>query len=81
MNLKQVKYLIYALAVAAFLTAMAAYGFHSAGLWVAAAVVCGVIVAAGRVLWRCPHCGAHLGRVDDAPKFCRSCGHKLEDFQ
>lgn len=30
------------------------------------------------VFWRCPNCGAHLGRrMVPAPHGCRNCGHRL----
>lgn len=37
--------------------------------------------AAAWKLWRCPHCGERLGRVDAKPLYCPRCGHRLEDFE
>ena len=64
MSLKQVKYLVYALAALLFFVTLAAYWFHSVGLSVLAAGLCTAIVAIGRTMWRCPHCGKPLGRIE-----------------
>ena len=29
-------------------------------------------------IWRCPHCGKHLGRMADGSDRCPHCGEKLE---
>ena len=50
MSLKQVKYLVYALAVLLFFVTLAAYWFHSAGLGVLAAGLCAGVVAIGRTM-------------------------------
>ena len=81
MSLKQVKYLVYALAALLFFVTLAAYWFHSVGLSVLAAGLCTAIVAIGRTMWRCPHCGKPLGRIERAPGFCQNCGGELEDLE
>lgn len=34
-------------------------------------------IAANRILWRCPHCGEHLGT--GVGENCPRCGKRLED--
>ena len=29
-------------------------------------------------IWRCPHCGKHLGRMAESSDRCPHCGEKLE---
>ena len=81
MNLKKVRYLIYTLAAALFVTAMAAYWFHSLVLGVIAACVCMAIVVVELALWRCPYCGGRPGRIEGRIKFCPHCGKKLDDLE
>ena len=81
MSLKKVRYLIFVLGGVLFLTAMAAYWLHSWVLAVISLGLCVAIVAVSLAFWRCPHCGAHPGRVDGKPKFCPNCGKRLEDFE
>ncbi len=79
MSLKQVQYLIYALFAACILmVVLLAFTKFIVFLWLTLAfAVAGVAVDLR--LWRCPHCGGHLGR--DVPKYCPSCGRRLDDLQ
>ena len=79
MNLKKVKHLIYALGAACVLMgALLCITNSLVFLWLALAfVVAGIAV--NLALWRCPHCGEHLGR--DVSRYCTHCGHKLDDLQ
>ena len=44
--------------------------------WVLGALL--LVIGTVNLLWmRCPHCGGQLTRWGN--KFCRSCGHKLEE--
>ena len=72
---------VYALAVLLFFVTLAAYWFHSAGLGVLAAGLSVAIVVIGQTMWRCPHCGESLGRIEGSPRFCQNCGGELEDFE
>ena len=33
--------------------------------------------AAVHLLWRCPHCGGYLGKVNKVPTHCPHCGKEL----
>lgn len=49
-------------------------------LWlVLLAVLCAAALFVMLKFWRCPHCGKGLG--NGVPKYCPSCGHKLDDLQ
>ena len=76
LNLKQVKHLIWALAIACFMMiALLGIAKSLVFLWpVLAFAAAGVAVSLA--LWRCPHCGGHLGR--DVPKYCPHCGEYLD---
>lgn len=78
MNLKKVKYLIYTLGAACMLMIILLGVTESmVFLWLALAfVVAGIAV--NLALWRCPHCGGHLGR--DVSQYCTHCGKKLDDL-
>lgn len=84
MNLKKVKYLLWSLGLAAIpviaAAAIAAYWFHSQALVIVALVVllclCVAEVAVSLTLWRCPHCGGHLGTM--VPKCCPHCGKRID---
>ena len=79
MHLKQVKYLIYALAAACVLM-MALLGLTKSMVffWLAMAFAIAIGVVNLR-LWRCPHCGGHLGR--DVSQYCTHCGKRLDDLE
>ncbi len=81
MDLKKVKYLVFALGAALFLMTMLAYLLRSLALGLIALGLCVAIVAVQLTLWRCPHCGKSPGRIDARPKFCPHCGEKLDDFE
>lgn len=36
--------------------------------------------AAVHLLWRCPHCGGYLGKVNKVPTHCPHCGEALENI-
>lgn len=78
MNLKKVKYLIYALAVA-FVLMIILLGVTKSMvfLWLMLAfAVAGIAVSLA--WWRCPHCGRHLGQ--NVSQYCTYCGEKLDDL-
>lgn len=83
MNLNQVKYLLYALLAAVILAAFlpALLGLPWAGSIPLFLIPLAASAAAAWKLWRCPHCGERLGRVDAKPLYCPRCGHRLEDFE
>ena len=78
MNLKKIKYLIYAICAAALVTAMVGYGFKSVVFIVIALGLCAAGIAVNLALWRCPYCGGHLDR---GGKYCSHCGCHLEDLE
>lgn len=49
-----------------------------ATFWISLAFVAAAI-AANRALWRCPHCGEHLGM--GAEETCPKCGRRLDGGQ
>ena len=79
MKLKQVKYLIYALAAACVLmVALLGITKSPVFLWLMLAFAAAG-VAVSLIWWRCPYCGEHLGR--DAGRYCTHCGHHLVDLE
>lgn len=79
MNLRQVKYLLYALAaVCALMTVLFVVTESTVFLWLLLAFAAAVVVVNIR-LWRCPSCGGHLDR--GVPKYCPHCGEYLGDLQ
>lgn len=82
MNLKKVRKIFVALVWAmAILPLLLKAIFPSLWpLWLALVFGLGAAAIAVTVAWwRCPHCGAGLGH--GVPKFCPSCGRKLDDLQ
>lgn len=78
MNLKKVKYLIYALGAACVPMFLLLYATRSlVFLWLAMAFGVAIVVVNLR-FWRCPHCGGNLGR--DVSHYCTHCGHRLDDL-
>lgn len=62
MNLRQVKYLLYALAaVCALMTVLLVVTKSKGFLWLLLALAAAVVAVNIR-LWRCPCCGGHLDR-------------------
>ena len=79
MNLKKVKYLIWALAiVCCVMIALLDVTKSMVFLWLALAFLV-IGVAVNLALWRCPCCGRHLGR--DVSQYCTYCGKKLADLE
>ena len=81
MNLNQVKYLLYALLAAVILAAFlpALLGLPWAGSIPLFLIPLAAYAAAAWKLWRCPHCGEHLGvGVGDV---CPRCGKWLDGRQ
>lgn len=82
MNLKKVRKLFLALVFAMLIPAFILKPIFPSlwPLWLVLILGLGAAaIAVDLALWRCPHCGANLGR--DAPKFCPSCGHRLDNLQ
>lgn len=79
MTLKQVRHLIYALFAACMLmVVLLAFTKSMVFLWLTLAfAVAGVAV--NLKLWRCPHCGQHLGR--GVPTYCPRCGEYLDGLR
>ena len=78
MDLKKAKKLIYGLVVAAFLSMALGFIWETLREWLLYGfmILMGTCFACLLLFWRCPHCGRHLGRMDNA-KFCKHCGEKL----
>lgn len=77
-NLKKVKYLIYALGAACALMVVLFCIIKSlVFLWLAL-IFAAAGVAVNLAWWRCPYCGGHLGR--DVSQYCTHCGKKLDDL-
>lgn len=80
MNFKQRKLLMNALNLAAVgLMIWQMVRWSQVIFWISVVFVAAAIVA-NRVLWRCPHCGEHLG-IGAASEVCPHCGKRLEDSQ
>ena len=80
--MKQKKTILMAMIVLTFALLILANLLHGLGRLVAyilmlASLVMFILVWAK--LWRCPHCGKHLGRMADWSGVCPHCGEKLED--
>ena len=77
MDFKKRKALMSALnAVAAGLMIWQLLQWSWVTFWISLAFVAAAI-AANRMLWRCPHCGEHLGT--GAGETCPKCGRRLDD--
>ncbi|MGI6014060.1 MAG: hypothetical protein ACOX7K_07220 [Oscillospiraceae bacterium] len=78
LNLKQVRILRIALS-AGLIIAAAFLTWTDEMIFLYAALAFGIaFLMVHIVFWRCPHCGAFLGR--DAGKYCRNCGAELRDL-
>ncbi len=76
MSFKQKKLLMNALnGIAAGLMIWQLMQFSAVTFWLSLAFVAAAI-AANRALWRCPHCGEHLGV--GAGDTCPRCGKRLD---
>lgn len=76
MDFKKRKALMSALnAVAAGLMIWQLLQWSWVTFWISLAFVAAAI-AANRMLWRCPHCGEHLGT--GAGEACPKCGRRLD---
>lgn len=76
-KLPVVRKLVYGL-LAVFCVMMLLYG------WTKVSLFCGLAIAAviwvgilNIALWRCPHCGKNLGRMEKQ-KYCPHCGKELK---
>ena len=78
MNLKKVKYLIYAICAALLVTIMLWYWLQSVVFFVIVIGLCAAGIAVNLAFWRCPYCGEHLDR---GGKYCSHCGGYLEDLE
>ena len=78
MDINKAKRLIYGLLAVAFLCMALAFIGDVLREWLLYGFM--VLIVAFAVclflFWRCPHCGKHLGRMDNA-EFCKHCGEKL----
>lgn len=36
-----------------------------------------LFLVANAILWRCPYCKQHLGRIDDSGPYCQHCGQNI----
>lgn len=79
MNLRQVKYLLYALAASCVpIVVLLVVTKSLVFLWLLLALAAAVVAVNIR-LWRCPCCGGHLDR--GVPQYCPHCGEYLGDLQ
>lgn len=76
MKLKQVKYLIWALAIACCVMIILISVTESmVFFWLMMAFLAAGL-AVNLALWRCPYCGRYLGR--DVSRYCTYCGKELD---
>lgn len=76
MDLRKVKRLIYGLLIAAFTCAACAVMLEVEWLLYGFSVLIIAFFICVLLLWRCPFCGKHLGRVGNV-KYCMHCGKEL----
>ena len=81
MTLKQVKKLIWVLIGAALLVLAAGMLLNAVPVVLLSIVPLAAYLAVYLQLWRCPHCGAHLGRIDEGGRYCPHCGKKLDGLE
>ena len=74
MKLKHVRWICYALFALILLFCCLMYAHPAFGIGGIAAII--ALVAVNLSLYRCPHCGDHLGREIGA--YCQHCGEKLD---
>lgn len=80
LNMTKRKRLIYSLMAAVFVLLIPVFalsGIAQMVFIVLIFVMTALFFAAWIILWRCPHCGHHLGRIDDSGRYCRYCGKEL----
>ena len=79
MNLKQIKILLYAVAVAAVAAALltALLVEDRSVVFLVAAALMAVYAVLSMRLWRCPSCGKFLGPLYN--RCCPNCGKRLDD--
>ena len=79
--MKRNKTILMSMIVLTFVLLILANFLHGVGRMVAyilMIVSLGMFVLLWSRLWRCPHCGKHLGRIGDGAKVCPHCGEPLE---
>ena len=77
MDMKKKKRILDLALIAVFLPILV--GYIVAQTWVmfiSCALVVGWVILHHR-WWRCPHCGAYLGRYDMKISYCPHCGEKI----
>lgn len=64
----------------ALLAALAVAVLLVGTVWIKIVLVAALVgyVALFRALWRCPHCGGDLGRIDQRFTYCPRCGEELD---
>lgn len=82
MKLKIVKWTYLLLEVLTIASAVLAFFGPNPELRKPLLILAGILLIVSSVLdyqyWRCPHCGAHLGRrMLLAPQKCHNCGHEI----
>lgn len=79
--MKKNKTILITMVVLTFVMLILANLLHRLGRLVAyilMIVSLGMFVPLWSRLWRCPHCGKHLGRMGGGSNVCPQCGEKLE---
>lgn len=86
LNMKQKKTVLtvmMAISFALLLLANFLRGLGRTVAWILLIVSLGMFVLVWAKIWRCPHCGQHLGRMADGSNKCPHCGmpivEKTED--
>lgn len=78
MNLKKTKYVINSLIVLTFVFLAIGVSTNQQIFLGLTTILLAAMLYVMVMFWRCPHCGEHLGRIDNA-KFCKHCGKELDE--
>ena len=82
MTLKQKKTVLTVMMAISFVLLLLANLLHGLGrtvAWILLIASLAMFVLVWAKLWRCPHCGQHLGRMADGAKTCPHCGKSIEE--
>ena len=76
MELTKTKLLLNSLLISVFVMLAISYGTYSLIAIILSFILLIAFIILWFLLWRCPHCSEHLGRMGSY-KYCKHCGKEL----